>query len=569
MIEFVINRMYNPLSSINVDLGKDMPLYKYVQKAINDLEILNILHLNPIEEEVESVKPFIHIGGWKWNPHPPASELQYKRRETGDKLSTKSIDNSRLGILEFDILYGARDKNRNLEQAVEHNKIFIPIEDDKGRYLLGNTYYSEFQLVDKLLYPSGKDSITLKSLLPIKIKYDNERFYAIDGEEAYDCKIGNVQIFKTMEPIITCFMHVPSPLAYLGVHPLIQFCDEIGDDLDEYVYFKPNMDIVKKKNTRREPIVYKAYEDDSTNKIFVKAYRKALEKFEYVRSILGMAVNLIEQHKPGDIDDLNNPKWWVYKLSHYENIIEHRGACHEMHVARMLDTISAQVLPLPECDKKIMISILRYVLQTEFESINIFSYDNKRLRLNEVVSTIVTAQVSAKLKSMFRFGALIKTKEMAPLMKFNPQLILKNINKLGTIHTSDFTNDLDYTSMLKCTKKGPNSLGRTAQKKITFSHRQMDPSMIGKIDLIESTKDVGQSFIVSPWGNLDGMMVGETSSKTVDRKCQHNMKYELFDFIRNEFPNPAIQFNAKTPEEFDAVLDKLVMYSQINMHYNI
>lgn len=453
MTDFLIQRMYNPLASINIDCGVDTPLWQYVKQAVTDLEILNILHLNPIDDV--SVKPFIHVGNWKWNPHPMASEIQYKRRETGDKLSTKSIDNTRIGILEFDILCGARDKNKNLETEIVHNKIYIPIEDDKGRYLLGNTYYTEYQLVDKLLYPSGKDSIILKSLLPIKIKYDMEKFYAIDGEECYDCKIGNVMIFKTMEPILTCFMHVPMPLSYLGVYPLIQFCDCISNDQDEFVYFKPNINSDNKGKKKSDtPVVYNPDDDTDTDKIFVKAYRKGLEKFEYVKSILGMSINLIETHKPQNIDELRNPTWWVYQLSHYENIIEHRGACHEMHVARMLDTISAQVLPMPECDKRIMISILRYVLQTEFEAINIFSYDNKRLRLNEVISTIITAHVSAKLKSMFRFGSLIKMKEMLPLMKFNPQIILKNINKLGTIHTADFANDLDYYNYLRGTKKG-------------------------------------------------------------------------------------------------------------------
>lgn len=93
--------------------------------------------------------------------------------------------------------------------------------------------------------------------------------------------------------------------------------------------------------------------------------------------------------------------------------------------------------------------------------------------------------------------------------------------------------------------------------------------MIGKIDLLESTKDVGQSFLISPWGNLDGMMIGQTSSKSVDKDKQKNIKYELFDFIRTEFPNPMVTFNANTPEEYDMVLDKLCMTSQINLDYRI
>lgn len=105
--------------------------------------------------------------------------------------------------------------------------------------------------------------------------------------------------------------------------------------------------------------------------------------------------------------------------------------------------------------------------------------------------------------------------------------------------------------------------------KITISHRQMDPSMIGKIDLLESTKDVGQTVLLSPYGKLDGMMVGKTSSQSVDRTKQKNIKYELFDFIRTEFPNPSVSFNANSPEEYDAILDRLCMSSKINLDYRI
>ena len=125
-----------------------------------------------------------------------------------------------------------------------------------------------------------------------------------------------------------------------------------------------------------------------------------------------------------------------------------------MHVARMLDTISARVLPIPESDKTVMIALLRYVLQTEFTDVNIYSYENKRLRLNEVISTIVTAEVSDKLKRMFKYGILIKMKDMQPLLKFHTDLILKNMYKLGTVHVTDFANDLDYPQQLKFTRKG-------------------------------------------------------------------------------------------------------------------
>lgn len=429
MTDYLIKEFNDPINDVKVEIGSDLPLWQYVKMAIQDIEVINILNLNKTDEN--AVCPFIRVINWKWNPHPRSEEIKYKRRETGDKLATKSIGDARLGILEFDIWCGARDKNKNLETQVIHNKIYIPIEDDDGKYLMTNIKYSEYQLVDKLLYPSGRNSITLKSLLPIVISYEDATEQSIDGY-LVSSRIGMVKIFTTMEPILSCFMHIPCVFSYLYVFPALQFTDHISDDKKDYEYFKPieNCDI------------------------YIKGYKKALEQFDYIRSILVMACNLIRKHNPETIDQVRSCKWWVEQLSYNDSIIENRGACHEMYVARMLDTISAQVLPIPEIDKRTMIALLRYVLMTEFEDVNIYSYENKRLRHNEVISTIITADVSSKLKKLFKYGILLTMKDMEQSLKFNPEIILKKMHELGTVHDVDFANDVDYYQQHRFTKKG-------------------------------------------------------------------------------------------------------------------
>lgn len=540
MIDYVIKEMHNPLSAIKVDLGVDLPLWQYIKKAVQDIEVLNILGLYRVKDS-NMDPPFIHVTNWKWNPHPLAAEIQYRRRETGDKLSTKSIGDVRIGVLEFDIFCGAQDKNRNIVKEVVHNKLYIPIEDEHGNYLIENKLYSEYQLVDKLLYPSGKDSFTLKSLLPVVIRYEDATEASMDGY-IVNSKIGMVKIFTTMEPILACFMHVAAPLCYLGVYPVLQFSDHVREqDKDDYEYFQPIPD----------------------RDIYIKAYRKGLERFEYVRSILVMAMSLIRRYNPESIEELRSPEWWVYQLSYYDSIIdEHRGACHEMHVARMLDTISANVLPIPDIDKRNMIALLRYVLQTQFNDVNIYSYENKRLRLNEVISTIVTAEVSEKLKKMFKYGMHLKMTDMQPIVKFRPELVLKNIYKLGTVHVTDFANDLDYPQFLKYTKKGPNSLGRLDNHKINFAHRQLHPSMIGQVDLLDSTKDVGQSGMISPWADV-------STISDVDTNKYPNIKYDLFRFIQEEFPNPAVRFHCDNIKEYNNILDRLVWHAYMNVDFKV
>ena len=207
MIDTFIPKFEHPLRNIKVDLGKEKPLWQYIQKAIQDIEIINILGLNPIDNS-NSVSPFIHCINWEWNPHPPASEIQDRRRETGDKLSTKYIEDTRVGILKFDIYCGARDKNRCLETRVIPNKVYVPIEDEQGRFLYGNMLYTKYQLVDKFIYPAkgGYDhGYIIKSLLPIEIHKDETTETSIDGAVVTGERC-EVKIFNTMESILSCFM---------------------------------------------------------------------------------------------------------------------------------------------------------------------------------------------------------------------------------------------------------------------------------------------------------------------------------------------------------------------------
>lgn len=98
--------------------------------------------------------------------------------------------------------------------------------------------------------------------------------------------------------------------------------------------------------------------------------------------------------------------------------------------------------------------------------------------------------------------------------------------------------------------------------KIGFAHRQMHPSMMGIIDLLESTKDVGQSGMISPWADLSTM--NETNINKYP-----NIKYDLFTFIQKEFPNPALTFNCNDIAGYNRILDKLLMSSYINIDYKI
>ncbi len=108
----------------------------------------------------------------------------------------------------------------------------------------------------------------------------------------------------------------------------------------------------------------------------------------------------------------------------------------------------------------------------------------------------------------------------------------------------------------------PNSLGRLDNHKINFVHRQLHPSMIGVIDLLDYSKDVGQSGMISPWADIS--LLSEVNTNKYP-----NIKYDLFEFIQNEFPNPGIRFNCNNIEEYNRLLDKLVWSTYMNIEYHV
>lgn len=108
----------------------------------------------------------------------------------------------------------------------------------------------------------------------------------------------------------------------------------------------------------------------------------------------------------------------------------------------------------------------------------------------------------------------------------------------------------------------PNSLGRLDNHKINFVHRQLHPSMIGLVDLLDYSKDVGQSGMISPWADI-------STISEVDTNKYPNIKYELFDFIRQEFPNPAVRFDCNDIISYNRLLDKLVLRTYMNISYHV
>lgn len=87
--------------------------------------------------------------------------------------------------------------------------------------------------------------------------------------------------------------------------------------------------------------------------------------------------------------------------------------------------------------------------------------------------------------------------------------------------------------------------------------------MIGFMDLLESSKDVGQSGIISPWADLSDF------SKTDINKYK-SIKFDLFMFMQEHFPYDCVTFEANNIVEFNNILDRICAAATcFNLNYKI
>lgn len=88
----------------------------------------------------------------------------------------------------------------------------------------------------------------------------------------------------------------------------------------------------------------------------------------------------------------------------------------------------------------------------------------------------------------------------------------------------------------------------------------MHPSMIGQIDMLDYSKDVGQGGMISPY-------IEASTLFTSDINRYPNIKFDLYQFNQKHFPNPALSFGANNIVEYNQILDKLTMMAYMDIDY--
>ena len=116
-------------------------------------------------------------------------------------------------------------------------------------------------------------------------------------------------------------------------------------------------------------------------------------------------------------------------------------------------------------------TLLRWMCQ-EFTTLRLkdnLSLDNKRLRCNEVISSLLTLEFSKRLNRIISLGEKATIDNYRDLFKFPGDILIQKMHTSGILRFDESVNDMSFFSRFKFTNKGPHSLGGKNSNNIGIS----------------------------------------------------------------------------------------------------
>lgn len=526
-------------------------MLKYLNKIPNDYEDqLNVGVMNKefdkdlIELLVDSFRgleilPNIKILGYTWEPEEDKYDANDHiiRRNVNKKKAIKNIAETRCGVLYIDIEVSGPDKTGAKKVHYIKKPIVVPLQDERGYYRIkGKDYFLIYQMVDKMMYPSI-GAVTIKSLMPICVKTVKEEI-TDTNDTTYTIPIYNIQIFKSAINILLLYSHITitKTLNFMEVNRFIKILnkEDYTPDHDKSLYF----------------------ECGKKSDIVVEVLKDPFEKFIYVKSVVGCLVKLFEDTKIPfkDIDD-----WEAWMMIVGGNNTIRRGMYQHVFFNRLLDDVTRKELKINDYDKQTIYYLLRWIVQNYhvlWEKDNL-SLINKRLRCNEYVGSLMTAEISKKINRLVALGDRATIKEYLSAFKFPEDIFVSKMYGSGILRYNETNNDMDLHSKFRFTKSGPNSLGGKSQKRIPVRQRLLHPSMLGYIDISStSSSEPGQGGDLSPYNDMKSLYFDETLAENE----MHFRIKEYLDANPLEGEWEELVIKCDNTEQYNSILDSLYHY---------
>lgn len=518
----------------------DLPLVEYVKDTWKSLEVVKNIKI--LKFEYDDTESGIDI-----NKHIFKREKKKKKK---DRFNFKFINDDRYGCLTVYIQVTIEEedpktKEKTVRQKMLKKQMLIPLQDENGYYFIkGKKYYIIYQLCDKSTYTSSS-SVTLKSLMPIAVKRsaisaDDFVKSDITCEDVHGTKyllpIYNVFVFKKEIPILIFYAAngMQWALGYLG--------------LDEVIHFIPNL-----SETNHDKNLY----FQISSKCYIEVNRELFLKYPFIQSVVGSLLYITSNRT--SVEDLYNNTNWIKKLSN-NNTVE-KGSDILISFNRLMDETTKKILKLDTHNKDDVYAILRWIMEN-FNDLRMkdnLSLDNKRLRCNEYIATLLTQEFSRRLNRIITLGAKATMADFMDMFKISGNLLIQKMHSSGILRFDDTINDMDFFSKFKYTTKGPHSLGGKNSNNISIRYRGIHPSFLGNIDLLVcGNSDPGTSGVLSPFGKINGLYFNESSEPD---DYEFNFKQDLSKILEEEDVE-RIEIKANNKEDYYKILDQLAEFNK-------
>lgn len=522
-------------SELNLPLmekSADAPLVDYVIDAFKSLEVVKQIKFTNFEyTEKESE---IDI-----NKHIFKRE---KRKKKKDRYDIKFISDDRVGkltvyakvtMLETDPTTGTT----SYQVYPIKKSILIPLQDENGNYIIkGKPYYLIYQMLEKSTYTSS-NSVTLKSLMPIAVKRNIVEAEDVNGNH-YNLPAYYVFVFRKEILILLFYMSkgLRYTLDFLNVSNEISFSAKMPKNTDDKIIFQ------------------------LSTKCFLSVEKESFEKYPYIQSVVGGFVTMCTNRVT--MEQLEDTKQWIKRIANPDNYEKGYGILKYFN--RLLDETTKKVIKVPEYHKENIYTLLRWMMQ-EFNELRLkdnCDLKNKRLRCNEYIASLLTAEFSRRLNRIISMGNKVTIDNIKELFKFPGDIIIQKLHTSGILRFDDTVNDMNFWSRLKYTNKGPHSLGGRNANNIGIRYRDLHPSFLGEIDvLVCGNSDPGTSGVLSPFAKIKGLYFDDSDEPD---EFYYNLSQD--DRKRNEHHHiTTVACDFDNAADFYETLEKLQKYTKDNV----
>lgn len=515
----------------------DRPLVEYLEDSFKSLEFM----------------PEIKVLGFEYNSDESTIDIndfiikRNKKRKKKDRVNYKFTADERYGSLTANIQITVedpvpKDGVKQIQQCTLPVKILVPIKDEDGYFTIkGKKYLMIYQLVDKSLYTTSQ-TVTVKSLMPIAVKRVPVTETDIHGEE-YKLPMYNIFIFRKEINVLMLYAcdGLDSAFQFLGVNNVLEFIDMEGKDESTLMDDEKN-------------IYFRI-----SNSVYLKVNKTLFDEYPYVKAMVGMTMNLVSNRFTMDL--INDKEYWIKKLGGM-NLA--KGESLRLSFARLLDETTKQVLKINHDDKKDIYSLIRWMMMNfnELRQKDNLSLENKRLRCNEYIASLLTKEFSSRIMRVISKGPKADMDTFKDIFKFPGDILISSMHKSGILRFDENINDMDFFSKFRWSSKGPHSVGGKNSNNIAITQRGIYPSFLGYIDIIVcGNSDPGTSGVLSPFTKLKSLYFNEDNEPD-------DFRFDFMKEVRKVLDTEGVEYIdlvCDNKVDFYNIMDKLNAFSDKNV----